>query len=413
MAAVTLAHALRIVLDLLQQALLLQLLHHGLAGLVAFEALEGAAVLVDVAVGGEDVDFLQPMALAGLVVVGVVGGRDLHHARSELAVDEVVGDDRDAAVDQRQDDVAADEVAVAVVGGVDGDGGVAEHRLGAGGGDHGEPAGHPLDGVAHVPQLALLVGVLHLVVGQGGPAAHAPVDEVVAAVDEALAVEAAEHGAHGARESVVQREALAAPVARAAHALELVDDDASVLVAPFPDPLEEGVAPEGVARAALLQQGALHHVLRGDAGVVGAGQPQGVVARHAPPADERVLERVVEGVAHVQDARDVGRRDDDGVGGLVRVGVGGEAAGLVPQGVPFRLGGVGLVAGGEFHSRGVSRLPGVGWQRCCSMCGRAGAFATAITGGRRAARSRAGMEPDGSRRELATAVCGCTPPANG
>ena len=56
-----------------------------------------------------------------------------------------------------------------------------------------------------------------------------------------------------------------------------------------------------------------HHGLRGDAGVVGAGHPQGVVALHAPPADQHVLQRVVEGVAHVQGAGHVRRRDDDGV----------------------------------------------------------------------------------------------------
>ncbi len=56
----------------------------------------------------------------------------------------------------------------------------------------------------------------------------------------------------------------------------------------------------------------LHHGLRRDAGVIGAGHPEGVVALHAPPADQHVLQRVIECVAHVQRAGHVGRRNDDG-----------------------------------------------------------------------------------------------------
>ena len=75
----------------------------------------------------------------------------------------------------------------------------------------------------------------------------------------------------------------------------------------------------------------LDHGLRGDAGVIGAGHPQGVVALHAPPADQHVLQRVVEGVAHVQGAGHVRRRDDDGERLAARVGPAVEVAVLVPE----------------------------------------------------------------------------------
>ena len=61
----------------------------------------------------------------------------------------------------------------------------------------------------------------------------------------------------------------------------------------------------------LLGQFPLHDVLGGDAGVVGAGQPQGGIALHPLAADRGVDERVLEGVAHVERAGDVGRRDHD------------------------------------------------------------------------------------------------------
>ena len=69
-------------------------------------------------------------------------------------------------------------------------------------------------------------------------------------------------------------------------------------------------------RCAFLSQLALHHHLRGDAGVVGAWQPQGFSTGHAAPARENVHLSLVEHVAHVQAASDVGRRQQDGKRGL-------------------------------------------------------------------------------------------------
>ena len=52
-----------------------------------------------------------------------------------FGIDQLVDDDRDLAIHQRQLDGLAVQVEVALVLGVDGDGGVAEHRLGPRGGD--------------------------------------------------------------------------------------------------------------------------------------------------------------------------------------------------------------------------------------------------------------------------------------
>ena len=89
-----------------------------------------------------------------------------------------------------------------------------------------------------------------------------------------------------------------------------------------------------VAAAGLLalHQLPLDHHLRGDAGVVGAGLPQHVLAAHPLEARQDVLQRVVERVPHVQRAGHVGRRDDDAVGrGLGALGpAGAEGARLLP-----------------------------------------------------------------------------------
>src|SRR5690606_19587646 len=129
----------------------------------------------------EDVDQRQVVALAHFVVVEVVGRGDLHAAGAELAVDVLVGDDGNQAVDQRQQHVAADQVPVALVFRMHGHGGVAQHGFRASGGDH--QVGQTLGGpgalgqrVAQVPEVALLVVALHLQVGDGGVQLGVPVD---------------------------------------------------------------------------------------------------------------------------------------------------------------------------------------------------------------------------------------------
>ena len=105
--------------------------------------------------------------------------------------------------------------------------------------------------------------------------------------------------------------------------------------------LDEGVARHVGALDALTRQVALDHHLRRDPGMVCAHHPQRILAEQPLVARQDILERVVERVADVERAGDVGRRVDD----RPRLGagtVGTEQAVLLPVGVPagFDRGGV-------------------------------------------------------------------------
>ena len=112
-----------------------------------------------------------------------------------------------------------------------------------------------------------------------------------------------------------------------------------------PHALEELRAAEAAAvRLLALGELALDHHLGGDAGVIGARLPEHVAAAHALEAAQDVLQGVVEGVAHMQGARHVGRRDDDaeGLGRAALRAPGPEGAGLLPAGGDARLDGGGV-----------------------------------------------------------------------
>ena len=148
-------------------------------------------------------------------------------------------------------------------------------------------------------QATIDVPVLDLQVGEGGGASGAPVDDALAAVDEALAVEVDEGVADGPAGAGVQGEALAGPVAGDAQAVVLGLDAAAVAGHPVPYPLDELLAAQVVAGQALLGELALDDDLGGDAGVVDAWEPEGGVAAHAAPACEGVFDGGALGVAQV------------------------------------------------------------------------------------------------------------------
>ncbi len=223
-----------------------------------------------------------------------------------------------------------DQVLVAFVVGVDGHGGVAEHRLDTGGRDHDVRLVVVQGAVPQRDQLALDVLELHLDVGDRRLQHGRPVDETLGPVDQAVVVHALEDGLDGAGQPVVHGEPVAAPVDAVTDAAHLAADGATGLALPVPHLVDEQLAAEVFLRLAVDGELLLDHGLRRDARVVHAGQPQHLVALHPLAAAQRVHQRVVERVTHVQAAGHVGRRQDDGIARLVAVRVRAEVTGVYP-----------------------------------------------------------------------------------
>mmetsp|Transcript_22113 Transcript_22113/g.86955 ORF Transcript_22113/g.86955 Transcript_22113/m.86955 type:complete len:299 (+) Transcript_22113:780-1676(+) len=279
--------------------------------------------------------------------------RDLDHAGAELAVDVVIGDDRDLAVGQRQLDLLADQRSVALVLRVDHHGHVAQHRLRSCG-RHDDRARTVHQRVADVPQRAVFFLARHLQVRHRGLQHRVPAHEPLAAVDQAFLVQPHEGLDDHLRELLVHREVLVAPAHRVAQPAHLAGDGVAGLLLPVPHPRDEVLAAQVVAALARGLQLALDDDLRGDAGVVCARHPQRVVAAHAVVARQRVHHRLVEGMAHVQRAGHIGRRQLDAEGGLGRVQGRRIQAGGFPRGAPVGFQGGGFEGLGKFGHGAVS-----------------------------------------------------------
>ena len=307
-----------VVINLLDQVGGCQVGQDLLAAVKAVHAGIGPGLFVHGAGPVHDIDRNQIVALTHLEVIGIVGRCHLDDAGPELRINKLILDHHQLAAQHGQNDRIVNQVGIALVLGVDGNRDVTQQRLGSRGGhdDMIEPVrrGPAFQLVANVVELAIGVGMFAFFIRERGVAARTPVDDVVTAVDQILVVQAHEHFGHRIAEALVHRETLALPVTGRAQPLQLANDGAAILFAPVPDTFDEGIAPQVLARLAFLLEGPFHDVLGRDTGVVRPGHPDGVETAHAVPAHQDILDGVVQGMPHVQDARHIGRRDHHAIG---------------------------------------------------------------------------------------------------
>ena len=315
-----------------QQAGGIQIGHHLLARPVAVQTpiSLGHGLTRHVGFQVQHHDQRQLVTLGHLVVVEVMRAGDLHTATAELRIHIAVGNHRDLPAGQRQLQQLAVQVAIALILRMHGHGHVTQHRFRTGGGHH-QPRQFGAIGrllraigkrIADVPQMAITLGHVHLEVGHCRAKHRIPVHQPLATVDEPRLVQPHEHLRHRLRQLRVHREIAGlraqavgvVPVGRIAQPAHLPADGPARFVLPGPDPVDEGIARHVMARPALGRQLAFHHDLRGNAGMVTAHHPVGVVAQHPVMANQRVHQRLLEGMAHVQRAGHIGRRQLDAVG---------------------------------------------------------------------------------------------------
>ena len=130
---------------------------------------EGVVVLeIEIGLAVEHVDQRQVVAAADLEIVEVVRRRDLDRAGALLRIGIFIGDDRDAASDQRQDRLLPHEMTIALVVRMHGNRGIAQHGLRPRGRDGDERVTQPPDRILEMPEMTLGLDLLHFEVGDGG-----------------------------------------------------------------------------------------------------------------------------------------------------------------------------------------------------------------------------------------------------
>ena len=231
------------------------------------------------------------MPFADLEVELIMPRRDLQRAGTEFEVNAGIGDQRNQAVEaaQRQSHMPAQMRLPALVVGMHGNRHVRRNRLRPRGRDRHAIVQFipPLidERVAHVPELALFLLVLHLDIRERRQHLRIPVDDPRAAINLAVLEQVDERLPHRVARRRIERERRSLPVAGRPHPPRLRRDPRSRHPDPVPDALLERLASQVVPSHALARELLLHHALRRDPGVVQTGQPERRLAQHPMPAD--------------------------------------------------------------------------------------------------------------------------------
>ncbi|CWM13932.1 Uncharacterised protein [Neisseria meningitidis] len=201
---------------------------------------------------------------------------------------------------------------VTFVFGIDGYGNVAQQRFGTGG-RHDNGFGRIVrQRIADMPHRALFFHAFYFQIRHRRAKHRIPVHQAFAAINQALFIQAYEHFGYGFGAYIVHCEILARPVGRTAHTAHLLRNRAAGNFFPFPHFFQEFFTTQVMTGHVLRGKLTLDHDLRGDARVVGAGNPGGVAAFHTVVAGQAVHNGLVEGMTHVQRAGYIGRRQLDG-----------------------------------------------------------------------------------------------------
>ena len=293
------------------------------------------------AVGIHNVRHFEIVAATDFKVRFVVRGRNFKHAGSEFKLDGFVADDRDRFLifaRERTNRVLADVFRVAFILRINGDCGVARNRFGARRRNRQKRSRFFGDFDFEIIKETFVRLHDDFFVRERRKRCRAPVHHAFAAVNVAFFVKVDKDFLNATRVAFVHREAFPRPVAGATELFELVDDDPAFFFFPIPNALKKRFAPEVVARFAFrLFELFFNHDLRGDARVVRAREPKDFFAVETRFARENVLNRIVEHMPHVKHARNVRRRDDDGIRRAAFAyarGIGGKAAFIDPVFIP-------------------------------------------------------------------------------
>ena len=337
-AALAVAYSMGMLFNLNQIAVSLQVGNNRLTAFLTGHAFVFACFFSHNAVQADNNDARQVVADTHLIVVRIMGRSNFYSTGTKLGINIAVGDNRNNSVGSRQTQGFANQVAITRVLRINCYCSITGQSFRTGGSNHQAAAFFFNYRVVDVPEMARVILMLNLDIAQCGVAVYTPVGDTGAFVNQALFKQSAENLANSLGATLVHSKALTLPVAGNAQVLQLVDDTVAVLLLPFPNAFQELFAAQVITSLAFLFFDNLFNLNLGcQACMVIAGHPQGVVAHHAVPADQDILQGIIQRMAHMQLTGDVRWGDNNTEGFLALFYFGMKITMLFPEFIPFLL----------------------------------------------------------------------------
>ena len=196
-AALAVTNSMGMVFDFNKIAASFQISHNVLAAFLASLTFIFACFRSHFAIHANNNYAGQVMANAHLIVVGVVGRSDFYSAGTKFQINIAISDDGNNTTIGGQSQMLAYQMTIAGVSRVYSYSGIARDGLRTSGSNGQIGALFLHYGITEVPQMARIILVLNLDIGQSSIAVYAPVGDAGAFINEALFKQSAEHLAHG------------------------------------------------------------------------------------------------------------------------------------------------------------------------------------------------------------------------
>ena len=146
-----------------------------------------------------------------------------------------------------------------------------------------------LNRIPDVIEIAIYLNRLDLKIGNYGFAVGAPVCQVCVAIHQPIVVELDERGANGFRQTIVQRETFAFPIARAADLAQLLNNCPARFTLPVPHSIDEFLSSKGLPRGSPGLQLLLHDNFGDDSRMIRARHPKSIVTLHPFTTNQDIL----------------------------------------------------------------------------------------------------------------------------
>ena len=206
------------------------------ARLIAIQTLKFSAICVDRRIIIHDIDLRQMMTFTDFKIVRVMSGRNLYHTRPKIFLHIGISNNRDLTVNKRNLHHLSHQMRIAFILRVNRDRRIAKHGFRAGCRKF-KKFFRPNHRIFNMPEMSILLLVLHLRVRDGSLAYRTPVDNAGTLVDKPLIMHFAEYFLNCLRAALIHGKTFSVPITGGTHFFKLLDNASAILRSPLPGAL--------------------------------------------------------------------------------------------------------------------------------------------------------------------------------
>ena len=351
MATGAMTNSMLMILNRYQNTNLFKFLHQSFAALIAIHTLIFASTLSHFTSVGNNLYLLQIVTESHFIVVRIMGWSNLYGTSTKGRINIFISKERNLSVHYWQNQRFANQLSITLIRRIYSYAGITKHGFRTGS-SYLNVFVLALNLIANMPQMTGLSFMLHLNIRNSGVAIWAPVGNAGSLINQALFIKADKNLTDSLGTALVHSKTLSIPIQRGTQGTKLAHNTAAKLFLPIPNSLQELLSAQFIAIGAFCPQSTLYLGLSSYTSMVTTRHPQGIVALHTAPANQNILQSVVQCMAHMELASYIWRWDNNAIWFLFFLYNSMKQLVFLPEAIPFLFKAFGVINLGDiilFH----------------------------------------------------------------